>query len=120
MDSTHTKSRFNLKSQREILVDSCKDLRKSVYLTEKSYKDKMPAKLISGHYEDQIEYTRKLVALIHSDEPIANHPAVKEALNYVEEVIEDNQEHLAQSKDQDVWDTRLQTLPSSAIRRISH
>lgn len=101
VDSTHTKSRYNLKSQREILVDSCKDLRKSVYRIDESYKDKMPTKVISGHYEDQIEYARKLVALIHSDEPVANHPAVKEALNYVEEVIVDNQEHLAQSKDQD-------------------
>jgi len=101
VDSTHTKSRYNLKSQREILVESCKDLRKSVYRIDEGYKDKMPTKLISGHYEDQIEYARKLVTLIHSDEPVANHPAVKEALNYVEEVIVDNQEHLAQSKDQD-------------------
>ena len=101
VDSTHTKSRYNLKSQREILVDSCKDLRKSVYRIDEGYKEKMPAKVISGHYEDQIEYARKLVGLIQSDEPVANHPAVKEALNYVEEVIIDNQEHLAQSKDQD-------------------
>lgn len=82
-------------------MDSCKDLRISVYRIDECYKDKMPAKVISRHYEDQIAYARKLVALIHSDEPIASHPAVKEALNYVEEVIVDNQEHLAQSKDQD-------------------
>ena len=52
VDSTHTKSRYNLKSQREILVDSCKDLRKSVYRIDESYKDKMPTKVNSGHYED--------------------------------------------------------------------
>ena len=101
VDSTHTKSRYNLKSQREILVDSCKDLRKAVYRVDEGYKEKMPAKVTNGLYEDQIDYARKLTSLIQSDEAIMNNPSVTEALNYVEEVIVDNQEHLAQSKDQD-------------------
>lgn len=101
VDSTHTKSRYNLKSQREILIDSCKDLRKAVYRIDEGYKEKMPAKVTSGHYEDQIDYARKLTTLIRSDEAISDNPAVMEALNYVEEVIVDNQEHLAQSKDED-------------------
>ena len=101
VDSTHTKSRYNLKSQREILVDSCKDLRKAVYRVDEGYKEKMPAKVTNGLYEDQIDYARKLTSLIQSDEAIMNNPSVTEALNYVEEVIVDNQEHLAQSEDQD-------------------
>lgn len=101
VDSTHTKSRYNLKSQREILIDSCKDLRKSVYRIDEGYKEKMPTKVTSGLYEDQIAYARKLTGLIRSDEAISDNPTVMEMLNYVEEVIVDNQEHLAQSEDQD-------------------
>ena len=101
VDSTHTKSRYNLKSQREILVDSCKNLRKAVYRIDEGYKERMPAKVTSGLYEDQIDYAKKLTTLVRSDEAITDNPTVTEALNYVEEVIVDNQEHLAQSKDQD-------------------
>ena len=60
VDSTHTKSRYNLKSQREILIESCKDLRKAVYRIDEGYNKKMPAKVTSGLYEDQIDYARKL------------------------------------------------------------
>lgn len=101
VDSTHTKSRYNLKSQREILIDSCKDLRKSVYRIDENFKEKMPAKVTSGHYEDQIEYAERLLETIRKDESLSHNPAVKEAMNYVEEVIVDNQEHLLYSEDID-------------------
>ncbi|ETA79132.1 transposase, partial [Youngiibacter fragilis 232.1] len=101
VDSTHTKSQFNLKSQREILIDSCKNLRKAVYHIDESYKDRMPAKVTSGIYEDQIEYAIKLTSLIRSDEEIIKNPTIMEALNYVEEVLADNQEHIARSNDSD-------------------
>ena len=39
VDSTHTKSQYNHKSQREILIDGCKNLRKAVYRIDESYKD---------------------------------------------------------------------------------
>ena len=42
VDSTHSKSRYNLKSQREILVDSSKNLRKAIYRIDEGYKEKMP------------------------------------------------------------------------------
>jgi hypothetical protein len=35
-------------------------VRKAVYHIDESYKDKMPAKVSSGLYEDQIEYAKKL------------------------------------------------------------
>ena len=101
VDSTHTKSQFNLKSQREILIESCKNLRKAVYRVDESYKDRMPAKVTSGIYEDQIESAIKLTSLIRSDEEIIKNPTVMEALNYVEEVLADNQEHIARSEDSD-------------------
>jgi transposase len=101
VDSTHTKSQYNLKSQREILIDGCKNLRKAVYHIDESYKDKMPAKVSSGLYEDQIEYAKKLTGLIRTDDRLIENPTVKEALNYAEEVITDNLEHIAFSNDLD-------------------
>ena len=101
VDSTHSKSRYNLKSQREILVDSSKNLRKAVYGIDEGYKEKMPDKTTSGMYEDQIEYASKLVEFVKNEENLLLSPAVKESLNYLEEVITDNEEHLQYSADSD-------------------
>jgi hypothetical protein len=101
VDSTHSKSRYNLKSQREILVDSSKNLRKAIYRIDEGYKEKMPEKTVSGMYEDQIGYASKLVEFVKNEENLLLSPAVKEALNYLEEVIIDNKEHLQYSADAD-------------------
>lgn len=101
VDSTHSKSRYNLKSQREILIDSSKNLRKTIYRIDEGYKIKMPEKSTSGMYEDQIEYSSKLVEFVKQEENLLLNPAVKEALNYLEEVIIDNKDHLEYSADAD-------------------
>jgi len=85
VDSTHSKSRYNLKSQREILVDSSRNLRKAVYGIDEGYKEKMPEKTTSGMYEDQIEYASKLVEFVKNEENLLLSPAVKESLNYLED-----------------------------------
>ena len=81
VDSTHSKSRYNLKSQREILVDSSKNLRKAIYRIDEGHKEKMPEKTTSGMYEDQIGYASKLVEFVKNEENLLLSPAVKEALN---------------------------------------
>ena len=83
VDSTHSKSRYNLKSQREILVDSSKNLRKAIYRIDEGHKEKMPEKTTSGMYEDQIGYASKLVEFVKNEENLLLSPAVKEALNYL-------------------------------------
>ncbi len=52
-------------------------------------------------YEDQIGYASKLVEFVKNEENLLLSPAVKEALNYLEEVIIDNKEHLQYSADAD-------------------
>lgn len=101
VDSTHSTSKYHLKSQREILVESCKSLRQSVSRVDENFEEKMPFKKSSGMYEDQIAYASKLVESIRNEEALSNNPTVKEALNYLEEVIVDNREHLDYSKDTD-------------------
>lgn len=101
VDSTHTKARYNQLSPRIILVDYSKKLRKSVYAIDEKMKSKFPAKVITGILEDQIEYCEKLINVIEEDKIISNYPKIKENLNMLKELVQDDIEQLLLSKDPD-------------------
>ncbi len=101
VDSTHTKSRYNQKTPREVLLEYSKNLRKSVYKIDESYKEKMPTKVNNGVLEDEIIYCQKLIETIKKDEAISSYPSVKEKINLLEETITEDLEKLAISKDED-------------------
>lgn len=101
VDSTHTKARYNQKSPREVLVDYSKKLRKSVYEIDATMKSKFPAKINNGILEDQINYCEKLISVIEENELISTYPSVKEKLNMLKELVEDDIEQLNISKDID-------------------
>ena len=46
VDSTHTKSRYNQKSPREILLERSRKLRKSIYEVNENMKEKFPIKIL--------------------------------------------------------------------------
>ena len=56
VDSTHTKSRYNQKTPREVLVERSKNLRKAVYKIDENIKTTLPQKINNGMLEDQITY----------------------------------------------------------------
>jgi hypothetical protein len=101
VDSTHTKARYNQKTPREVLLDYSKNLRKAVYRIDENLKSIMPAKVNNGVLEDEIEYCRKLIKAVRTNEVLSNYPDVKEKINILEETIEDDLEKLALSKDED-------------------
>lgn len=101
VDSTHTKARYNQRTPREILVEYSKNLRKSVYSVDESLKSILPSKVNNGVLEDEIEYCKKLITVVKSDEVLSNYPTVKEKLNLLEETVNDDLEKLALSKDED-------------------
>jgi hypothetical protein len=101
VDSTHTKARYNQKTPREVLLDYSKSLRKAVYRIDENLKSIMPAKVNNGVLEDEIEYCRKLIKAVRTNEVLLNYPDVKEKINILEETIEDDLEKLALSKDED-------------------
>ena len=101
VDSTHSKSRYNQLSPRAVLVERSKKLRHKVYQIDEKYKEKMPKKINNGILEDQIEYCQSLISVLEKDEKILSFPAVKQELNLLKEIIEDDLEHLALSKDND-------------------
>jgi len=101
VDATHTKSRYNQKSPREILQERSKKLRKSVYEIDGTMKDIFPTKNTVDMLEDEIQYCQKLINVIEKNEQIASYPKVKEKLNLLNETLDDDIEHLQISSDAD-------------------
>ncbi|WMM25898.1 IS1182 family transposase [Tissierella sp. MB52-C2] len=101
VDSTHTKARYNQKSQREILLEYSKKLRKSVYEIDDSIKKEFPPKVNSGILEDEIQYCKKLISVVENNEIISQYPKVKEKMNLLKELIEDDLEMLEYANDKD-------------------
>ena len=101
VDSTHTKARYNQKSPREILLEHSKKLRKAVYEIDESLKNEFPAKVNNGILEDEIEYCDKLISVIEKNNVISQYPKVKEKINLLKELIEDDLEMLEFANDKD-------------------
>ncbi|BCZ44585.1 hypothetical protein psyc5s11_06520 [Clostridium gelidum] len=101
VDSTHTQARYNQKSPREILLEYSKRLRKSVYAVDETMKSKFPPKINNGILEDEINYCEKLISVILEDEIISSYPNVKEKINMLKELVQDDIEQLNLSKDVD-------------------
>ena len=104
VDSTHSEARYNAKSAREYLLEICKNLRKKVYDIDESYTEKMPKKLMNkdlGIYEYVIEYCQKVIDLVKNDENLVARPNIAEDINLLQETIDDTNEELLISKDED-------------------
>ena len=101
VDSTHTKARYNQKSQREILIEYSKKLRKSVYEIDESVKKKFPTKVNTGILEDEIKYCKKLISVVENNEIVSEYPKVKEKINLLKELVEDDLEMLGHINDKD-------------------
>ena len=101
VDATHTKSRYNQKSPREILQERSKKLRKAVYEIDETMKNIFPTKNTVDMLEDEIQYCKKLINVIENNEQIVAFPKVKEKLNLLNEILEDDIEHLQISSDAD-------------------
>ena len=101
VDATHTKSKYIKKTPIEVLRELTKQLRKTVYIVDETIKKDLPEKNTENSIEKEIEYCKKLVYAINSKERIKYIPAVSEKINILNEVIEDNIEHLQMSKDMD-------------------
>jgi hypothetical protein len=101
VDATHTKSRFNQQSPKEILMEKAKLLRKVVYQIDETMKEKFPPKTTTNELEDELEYCQKVIDIVEKEEVIREYPKVKEKLNYLKEIVTDHHEHLQLSNDPD-------------------
>ena len=101
VDSTHTKSRYNQKSQKDILVETSKKLRKTIYKIDANYKAKFPVKPQASTLTEQLDYCKSLLSVVENDIIINIHQNVKEKFNLLKEVVDDNLEELKNSYDTD-------------------
>lgn len=104
VDSTHSEARYNAKSAREYLLEVCKNLRKKVYDIDESYTEKMPKKLDShqiGLYEHVVDYCQKVIDTVSKEETLMFHQNIKEIVNLLQETVDDTNEELKISKDED-------------------
>ena len=104
VDSTHSEARYNAKSAREYLLEICKNLRKKVYDIDESYTNKMPKKPTQsqiGLYDDVIKYCQNVINTIKNDEKLVARPNIAENINLLQETIDDTNEELLISKDED-------------------
>lgn len=101
VDATHTKARYNQKSPRDILKDRSKNLRKIIYQIDESMKDKFPLKNTEDSLEKELEYCKDLIQVIRQYDKLHHYPKVQEKLNLLEEIIQDDMEHLTISCDVD-------------------
>lgn len=101
VDATHTKARYNQKSQREILQEQSKKLRKTVYEVNEKIKEKLPAKNTEDSIEKELDYCQQLLDVIQTDETLMSYPKIAEKANLLNEFVSDNLEHLPTSIDTD-------------------
>lgn len=101
VDATHTLSRSNPFSAIEVLKERSKLLRKTVYLFDDQWKERMPEKNNTNELEKELTYCKELERVIEKEQALSVIPAVKEKLNLLKETIEDTQENFTLSKDTD-------------------
>ena len=101
VDSTHSISRYHNRRPHEVLQEQAKRLRKAVYRVDESMKGRFPAKVSGDDIEEHVEYCRQLISVIKSDERMQFYGDITTASNYLQEIVEDNLEHLQTSADED-------------------
>lgn len=99
VDSTHTGSKYNFKSPREVLIEESKNLRKAVYKFNEGYRELFPPKIVSGNLEDHIKYCQELCDVVKTNQQLLDLPVVEQRYNYLKEQIDDNVENIKQSYD---------------------
>jgi hypothetical protein len=61
-------ARYNQKSPKEILMEKSKLVRKAVYQVDETMKDKFPPKTTTSKLEEELDYCRKVIAAVESEE----------------------------------------------------
>ncbi len=102
VDSTHTQAKYNFISTAQIIANATKDLRKAVYQFNTNIEKVFPKKPEKHKtVEKELEYSKKLISVIEKRKSLVEIPKIKEKLNLVKEMVEDNEYKFENSKDKD-------------------
>lgn len=70
-------------------------------MQQSGLEETIPEKVENGLFEDAMDYCRDLISFISSQPALCEFPAIREKMNMLQEIVDDNAEHLAESKDTD-------------------
>lgn len=101
VDATHTASRSNPYKPVDILKLRSKQLRKHLYETDDTIKDRLPQKNENDDLVHELGYTKRLIDAVMKEDLLANLPIVKERLNMLKETVDNIEDHYITSKDED-------------------
>lgn len=101
VDSLHSVSRYHNRSPHEILQQQAKALRKASYEADPTMAGKFPTKVQGDDIEEHIKYCKEVIEAVKNSERLLIHQNVAQAASYLEEMIEDNLEHLKTSVEED-------------------
>lgn len=100
VDATHTSSRYCATSADEFLKEKAKQVRKTVYQFDETMKAKFPEKPVRNDVKETTKYCEELIDIVDQSD-LKGLPAVKEKMNYLNEVLDDCKDQTALSNDPD-------------------
>lgn len=101
VDSTHSVSRYHNRKPHEVLQEQAKKLRKAAYRGDETMDGKFPAKVQGENLEEHIAYCEKVIEVVESNDQLQINQEVKLAKNYLQEMLDDNLEHIKTSTEED-------------------
>lgn len=101
VDATHTQARYTQKRPCEVLREKSKLLRKAVYQIDETMKETFPQKNTEDDLVKEIDYCKELLTKIKENETLLQFPKIEEKVNQLEEILNDDVEHLQSSNDED-------------------
>lgn len=93
VDSTHSRARCNPVSPIEMLRLRSKQLRQTLHNIKAEIGEFLPEKNTEEDLSREMDYTRRLISYVESDEGLLLIPAVKERLDMLRETLDDIMDH---------------------------
>lgn len=101
VDATHTQSRYNWQSTCSILLEHAKLLRREIYRLDKKTAKRFPPRIEKASMENTLAYCQKVLDTLSQEEALLNMPTVSDKVHRLQELIQDDDEHLQHSTDPD-------------------
>jgi len=101
VDSTHTSSKYRMKTPISALKELSKGLRRTVYNFDETFKEKMPKKNQEEILSKEIDYSKHLIEIVENLPKIQLSSEVTSKLNLLKEFLDDIENDITLSKDKE-------------------
>ncbi len=88
-------------SQHRCVKRTLKATSENYLMYNEDWKERMPKKNVDNDLEKELAYCKEVERIVEKEQSISSIPAVQEKLNILKETVEDIQENITLSKDED-------------------